>query len=182
MPAIQARRVTSHATLLSRNLPCHRPAVSLATPAGGPGSATHVPSVMTALLWTTGRPALYLTDSLVHCAGADLGRPEQLGGPMRARPIRASPGGHKRRTATAVVGLRAARLREGTRGWGLRGGKRFGGWAYERGGPVDQKGLWERQACGRGGAGWGGVGRGGMGRGGAEPALQNSFDRQPWMF
>lgn len=159
VPAIQACRATGQATLQSRCLPCHRPAASLATPAGDPGSATHVPSVMTALLSATGLPVLYLTDSLVHCAGASLGRPEQLGGPMRAWPIRASPSGHERRTATTVVGSRAARRREGTRGWGLlrlkalwRRGLWAGLWtsaAYERGKPVGGAGLWE----GRGGAG-----------------------------
>lgn len=158
VPAIQACRATSHATLQSRHLPCHRPAASLATPAGDPGSATHVSSVMTALLSATGLPALYLSDSLARCAGASLGRPEQLGGPMRARPIRASPSGHERRTATTLVGRRAARRREGTRGRGLRRQKalwRRGLWegrAYGRERPMGGAGLWEGQAYGRGGA------------------------------
>jgi hypothetical protein len=77
---------------------------------------------------------------------------------MRARPIRASPGGHERRTATTVAGRRAARRREGTRGRGCGAGS-----ALEAG-PMKEAGLWARTACGRGRP-VGGAGRdGGRGR------------------
>lgn len=77
-------------------------------------------------LWATGSPAPN-PDSLGRCAGASLGRPELLGGPMLVRPIRAPRGEHDSRTATAVVGRtppHAARL---------PGGGACGGGAHGRG-------------------------------------------------
>lgn len=148
--------------------PCH-PAVqapSQPPPCRVPRNTRGRPRVRNSRALSHGHSALChrlacpLLDSLVHCAGASLGRPKQLGGPMRARPIRASPARHERLTATTVAGCRAARRHEGTRGRGLRGGKCFRGGAYGRGGPVDEEGLWEGQTCWRGGAGWG---RGGAG-------------------